>query len=288
MTIASETSVRKRKKRTGFLEKTIAGISHGIEMAIFSEENARRDAYLQRRDPRVKLLVFLALVIAAGLSREWYVLSAIYALALAGAVASKLEIIGFVKRTWLGVPLFSAAVVLPSILLPRGEPLVGADLGPFAISIYGSGLAAAGVFVLRVGVSVSLAALLIMTTRWADILRALHSLKVPNVFVMVLAMTYRYIFLLLNTVDDMFMARRGRVITELPGREHRWWVVAAITSLMSRSFRMSEDVYQAMSARGFDQSIRTMTDFRLRPADHVFAVAGAAAAAFAFYVSAIS
>ncbi len=36
---------------------------------------------------------------------------------------------------------------------------------------------------------------------------------------------------------------------------------------MNRSFRMSEEVYQAMLARGFKNEIRTMTDYRMAAID---------------------
>ena len=74
------------------------------------------------------------------------------------------------------------------------------------------GLGAAGVFVLRVCVSVSLAILLILTTQWADILKSLRVFRVPSVFILILAMTYRYIFLFLHTANGMFLARKSRIV----------------------------------------------------------------------------
>ena len=67
-------------------------------------------------------------------------------------------------------------------------------------------------FVTRVGVSVSLAVLLVMTTPWADLLKSLRALRVPQVFVLVLSMTYRYIFLFLHTTNGMLLARKSRVV----------------------------------------------------------------------------
>ena len=67
-------------------------------------------------------------------------------------------------------------------------------------------------FVARVGVSVSLAVMLVLTTPWADLLKSLHSLRVPRVFVLVLAMAYRYIFLFLRLTNGMFEARKSRVV----------------------------------------------------------------------------
>ena len=44
------------KQKPSFVEKTIAGIAGNIERAVFTEEHARTDAFLQRIDPRVDFL----------------------------------------------------------------------------------------------------------------------------------------------------------------------------------------------------------------------------------------
>jgi cobalt/nickel transport system permease protein len=271
---------RRRKARPSFVEKTLAGITGNVEQAIFSEENARKDAFLQRRDPRVKIVAFAALIIAAGVSRDWRVLVALYGLTLAAAAASAIDMRSYLKRVWLGIPVFSGFVVLPSIFFVGGHVLFRVPMGPFELGVHRDGVFAAAIFVLRVGVSVSLAVLLVLTTKWADILKSLRVLRVPNVFVLVLAMTYRYIFLLLHTANGMFLARKSRVVARTSGKEQRWWTVASVGVLMSRSFRMSEDVYQAMLARGFNGELRTATDYRVRAQD-VALLAGAIGVAVA-------
>jgi len=274
---------RRKKARPSFVEKTLAGIGASVEQAVFSEENARKDGFLQRRDPRVKIVSFVALVVATGLSRDWRILAGLYALVLAAAVLSKIDAAFFVKRVWLGIPVFSGIVVLPSIFFVGSHPLFSISLGAFDVTVYRDGLAAAGIFVLRVGVSVSLAILLILSTRWADVLKALRVLRVPNVFILVLAMTYRYIFLVLHNANGMFLARKSRIVAKTSGKEQRWWIVAAIGVLMSRSFRISEDVYQAMLARGFSGRMQTLDEYRLHVADWLLLAAAVGAAGAAVY-----
>jgi cobalt/nickel transport system permease protein len=269
--------------KPGFVEKTLAGITAGIEQAIFSEENARRPGFLQQRDPRVKLGCFTLLIVATALSRDWQVLAALHATILVAAAVSKIDMLLFIKRVWLGIPLFSGIVVLPSIFFVGHEVLFTIPLGLFDLSVHSDGLAAAGIFVLRVGTSVSLAILLILTTKWADLLKSLRVLHVPTVFILVLAMTYRYVFLLLHTATGMFLARKSRIVASTSGKEQRWWVVSAIGVLMNRSFRMSEEVYQAMLARGFTNEVRTLTDYRTTPSDWLLLAVSAAAAALAVY-----
>ena len=46
--------------------------------------------------------------------------------------------------------------------------------------------------------SISLVVLLTLTTPWAKLLAALRSLHVPKMFVLIIGMAYRYLFLLLE------------------------------------------------------------------------------------------
>ena len=41
----------------------------------------------------------------------------------------------------------------------------------------------------------------------------------PDVFVLMLGMTYRYIYLLLRLTNDMFLSRRSRVVAQLVRRQ---------------------------------------------------------------------
>jgi cobalt/nickel transport system permease protein len=281
---SAATRANRKRLKPGFVEKTLADISAGIERAVFSEENARKGGFLQRRDPRAKLLAFVALIIATGLSRDWMVLAGLYALVLVAAVVSSVDMGLFVKRVWLGMGLFSAVVILPSIFFIGHRELFHVPLGAFDLTVHRDGLVAAGIFVLRVSTSVSLAVLLILTTKWADILKSLRVLRVPNVLVLVLAMTYRYIFLVLHTANAMFLARKSRIVATTSGREQRWWVVSSMGVLMNRSLRMSEEVYQAMLARGFQGEMRTIDSYRMRAGDWLLLGVGVLTAAAAVYV----
>ena len=251
----------------GWLEHSVAGIAASVERAVFTEELARRPGWLQSVDPRAKIVMFLLVVIAASASTSLGVLVALYAVILAVARASQLPFDFFVKRVWLGIPLFAGIVILPSMFFVPGPRLVDIDLGPWQLGISSFGVWGALVFVARVGVSVSLAVLLVLTTRWADLLKSLHALKVPQVFVLVLSMTYRYIFLFLHTLNGMFEARKSRVVAHLGGGEDRRWITRSMGALMSRSFKMSNDVYSAMLARGFTGEVRTYSTYRMQSSD---------------------
>jgi cobalt/nickel transport system permease protein len=274
MTAASPTEDRSGKP--GWLEQTVAGIAGSIERAVFTEQHARLDGFLQRVDPRAKLGMFLAFVLTASLTSSYAVLVILYAVILAAAIASRLPTDFFVKRVWLGIPLFAGIVVIPSIFFIPGPRLFELSLGPLVIAPSIPGILGAVLLIMRVGVSVSVAILLVMTTPWADILKSLRALRVPQVFVLILSMTYRYIFLFLHTVNGIFLARKSRIVARTRGSEQRRWLGGTIGALMSRSFKMSNDVYAAMLARGFTGEMRTYTTFRMTARDWLLFAASVA------------
>jgi cobalt/nickel transport system permease protein len=256
-----------RDARIGWVERTLSGISANIERAIFTEHHARIPAFLQGVDPRAKLGMFLAFVLAASLTTSYMVLVTLYVITLGAAVASRIPTEFFVKRVWLGIPLFAGIVVIPAIFFVEGPRLFTLTIGPLTIAPSIPGLMGAILLVMRVGVSVSLAVLLVMTTPWADILKSLRAIKVPQVFVLILSMTYRYIFLFLHTVNGIFLARRSRLVARGRGAEQRRWIGGTMGNLMSRSFKMSNDVYAAMLARGFSGEMRSYTTFAMTTRD---------------------
>ena len=258
---------KKEKEQLGWLEHTISGVAGSIERAVFTEEHARRKGWLQGVDPRAKLLMFLALVLAASLSSTLVVLAALYAIILGAAYASKLPFDFFVKRVWIGIPLFAGIVIIPSIFLAPGPRLFTIPLGPVHLAASLPGLLGAVIFVARVGVCVSLAVLLVLSTPWADVLKSLQAVGVPQVFVLLLSMTYRYIFLFLHMANSLFEARKSRAVGRTRGSEHRRWISGSLGCLMNRSFKMSGDVYAAMAARGFSGQIRTFNAYRMTAAD---------------------
>ncbi len=274
---------REHKRQFGWIEGTMSGIAGAIERSVFTEEHTRKDGWLQKLDPRAKLGMFIVAVLAASLSNSLILLIAFYLVLLIVARASKLPFDFFVKRVWLGIPFFAGIVILPSIFLTPGGRLFDLAIGSVHIGPSVASLLGAAIFVARVGVSVSLAILLILTTPWADVLKSLQVVRVPQVFILLLSMTYRYIFLFLHTTNGMFEARKSRTVGRTNGQQQRRWISSSMSSLMDRSFKMSTDVYAAMAARGFTGEVRSYTDYHMRRTDWI-ALCGTTTVAVAIFL----
>jgi len=146
------------------------------------------------------------------------------------------------------------------------------------------GLTVFSYLVLRVMTAATFGFLLIFTTRWPHVLKALRALGVPIVFVVVLGMTARYIVLLLEAAHDLFEGRRSRTLARASGAEGRRVAVQAAGVLLSRSLDLSGEVYLAMQARGFRGEVYLLDDFAMRRADWVALGSLVAAAALAAWM----
>ena len=124
-----------------------------------------------------------------------------------------------------------------------------------------------------------------MVTPWAELLRSLRAIHAPQVFVLILSMTYRYIFLFLHATNGLFLARKSRLVARTSGAEQRHWIAGSMGALTGRAFKMSNDVYAAMMARGFTGEMRVYNDGRLAVSDWL-ALLGAVGVAAAALVAA--
>ncbi len=188
-----------------------------LQAALFSEDVARMPGLLQRLDARVKVLALVGLLVAVGLVHNVEVLVAAYLATVVLAAPRRSPLGFFVQRVWLFIPIFTGIIVLPATLnvITPGEIVVPL---PFGLGLTRQGLTAAAIITIRVATSISLVLLVTLTTPWARLLAALRALGVPRLFVLVLGMAYRYLFVLLAAVQDMYVARRARAIA--PERDH--------------------------------------------------------------------
>lgn len=260
------------KPARGFIEKTLNDITGALEQTLFAEDLAREQGLLQSLDPRAKLLGALALLLAISLSQNLLVILSLYLLTLPLASASRVPMGFYLKRVWVFMPFFTGIVALPALFSPfsPGTPLItliDSESPKIFLAITQPGVITAAYLLLRVGASVSIAVLLVLTTRWAMVLKALRVLRAPQAFVLILGMTYRYIYVLLHAANNMFLARQSRVVGRVSSAENRRWLTASAGTLVAKSYELSDQIYLAMQSRGFRGEARVMESMRWRIRD---------------------
>jgi cobalt/nickel transport system permease protein len=274
--------LRHGQPKRNIVKRHASHLLAALEYAFSAEVIARQNGLLQRLDPRVKVVGLMALLVAAALSRRLSVIVAIFAAAVLLAALSRVPMKTLLKRGWIGALLFTGFIALPAVFIAPGEIVYSLPL--LGLPITWNGLKSAAFLIARVETAVPLSLLLVICTPWAHALKVLRSLGVPASLVMILGMTYRYIFLLLGAARDMLEARQSRSVGAMESSEERRYAVAAIGVLLGKSLQLSNEVHLAMLARGFRGEIWILDEFIMRPRDWAALAAFAALAAGAVWL----
>jgi cobalt ECF transporter T component CbiQ len=256
------------------IESTLRGFTKALSKAFASEHTAAKHGLLQTLDPRARIISILLLVITAVLTRTLLPLSALFALAVVISLGSRMSFGTLIKRVWLIVFGFTGLIALPAMFITPGNVVATVA----HLTITAQGLRTAALLILRVETAVTLTTALVLSTHWVQILRGLRALWVPAEVVTMLAMTHRYIFLLIETASQMFESRQSRMVGALSGAEQRRIATRTAGVLLGKSADLSYDVYLAMQSRGFSGDIRLLDSSRMKTSDF---------AAIAFAISAV-
>jgi energy-coupling factor transporter transmembrane protein EcfT len=101
-------------------------------------------------------------------------------------------------------------------------------------------------------------------------LKVLRMFGVPQIFVMVLGMCYRYVYLFIETIENTYLAIRSRVGGQIHYKKGQHLVAWNIASLWNRSYQLNEAVYGAMLSRGYTGEPVILDRFKSAPRDWVW------------------
>jgi cobalt/nickel transport system permease protein len=88
------------------------------------------------------------------------------------------------------------------------------------------------------------------TTPFSEVLQSLRSAGVPSILITVLALAYRYLFVLIDEGERIQRARRSRTFGHSKGRS--WYSLSTLVGeLFVRSTERAERIYTAMTSRGW-------------------------------------
>jgi cobalt/nickel transport system permease protein len=265
-----------------FIERTLAGFYEALQQATTAERLAVQRGILQSLDPRVKLAGALLMILSAVCSRRLWVTALIFLLTLPLARFSQISLRLVATRIWLGVLVFTGTIALPAIFTTAGPILWILPILGWPVTA--QGLSSAVHLLLRAETSATWLLLVVLTTPWTHLLKALRALRLPVTVLVILGMTHRYIFLLLQLAGEQFAARRSRLVGVLSQRERRKLASSSAGVLLDKSIQLSGEVFSAMQARGYRGEVYTLDNFQMSPRDWVALVTLMALAIITFWL----
>ncbi|MDP3062369.1 MAG: cobalt ECF transporter T component CbiQ [Chloroflexota bacterium] len=225
---------------------------------------------LHRVDPRVKLVAALAFIAAVTATppAAWPVLLGLAALEWAAVSQSGVPVLSVLRRSVVAVPFMLIAA--PSVFTRPGEAIAQLHILSWTLTASREGLVFFVSVLVKSWISVIATGLLVSTTPFEDLLRALRFLRLPRLLVAVVSSMYRYSFVLVDEAQRLLRARASRSAraARRSGGPIRWRaevVGSMVGSLFVRTYERSERIHQAMLSRGYAGALPAMADTPLSP-----------------------
>ncbi|RJR19565.1 MAG: hypothetical protein C4581_04760 [Nitrospiraceae bacterium] len=266
--------------RISFIEKSIQHLAGVINIGHAQWESASRDAFLQKIDARVKVLFLLFYVVIISLKRDLVSESLIAGLIFMLALTSRVDLMDLYKRVLFWGFVFGFLIAFPSAfnVVTQGEiifPVLNLEKShtfwiyhiPQEIGITREGSLGVLMLTSRVMNSLALSFLVLATTSLPEIIRALKVLRVPDSFLMIITLTFKYIFIFTKTVEDMFLAKKSRLAVHTGNAESRRWIAGRLAFIFRRTRMRCEEIFKAMLSRGFADEVRIYKFSRLAALD---------------------
>ncbi len=255
----------------GFVEKNLGAVTGFMKEVLESHEYSHRKGMLQAIEARARTGGIIILVVSAAFMEK--ILSLLVLALVAAAIMRLSQVDGpsLLKRV-LPPALFTGILVIPAFFsfITPGSEIVGFTVAGYRIAMTVEGVEVGLRLLVRVSVMVSFVALLFLTTKEADLFRGLKGLSVPGFFITALFMTFRYILILLKTVEDSTLSRKSRTISRTALKGSQGWFAGRVAFLLQRSINISEEVTMAMASRGFKGKIKTLEEKNLSGRDYLW------------------
>jgi cobalt/nickel transport system permease protein len=229
----------------------------------FFDRYSDLESPVHRLDARVKILLFLFLILLAlttpplaARTFAGYFLLLVFLLLLSGVPP-----LHVFRRLLLVVPF----ILFATALLPFSNGSEGASHPSLAFLGCGTAGPPLVIFlnvVQKAGFSAFALLLLSSTTPFPGVLDALRALRVPRVFLLILAFLYRYQFLLVDEAERMVRALQSRGY-RARNLLHAHVIGSLLGMFWLRSYERSERVYEAMASRGFNGNLPAAVPSRL-------------------------
>lgn len=237
----------------------------------YLDKYARQNSRLHRLDARIKLPIGLTGVVLMATTMQpggLFIASCMIFVAGLCAVA-RIPLSYLLSRSLIVLPFSAFAALSLAWGANSGDALW--HWGPLTMTQLG--LERSATVLLRAWTAISLMILLINTTPFDRLLRALRWYRMPAVLILLLSFLYRYLYLLWDEVERMQRARNMRYFGG------RWREQTALlgnlaASLFLRSYERAERVQKAMLGRGWNGEAPLAVDAALPLKDALVMLGG--------------
>ena len=201
-------------------------------------------------NPVLKFLFTIIIIVFISLSRSTVYIGAVCVLTLLSILFLQREDYKRIFSVVVVFSIFTAIMLVPSMLM-----------GNLKNSL---------LMVIKVFTTITLANILSNSTKWSELSKALKLFFIPDIFILVLELTLRYIYILGEAAMEMLYALKLRSV----GRNNKKYnsLSGIAGSLFLKSKDMGEELYSAMECRGFTGEYTSTLNIRIVFKDVIYII----------------
>ena len=265
-------SSHRRARGQAIIDRGIRKFSSLVISLIREDETISRKGFLQMLDPRVKILflAFFVTIVSIKQTIPHQLFIALFTMIL--ALLSRVPLDRFYLKIWGCTFVFGFLIAFPAAtnVITPGEliwPIITLA-EPYDFWIYHipqeigfttGGLRALAMLCLRIMNSLAISFLVLYTTPFSQLVKALQIFKIPASFLLIISLSLKYIVVFSRNVEDMYLARKVRSLQAESGPAARMWVAGRMAYFFRRTERRYEEIYRAMKGRGYTGEYRQPT-----------------------------
>ncbi|SHE40293.1 cobalt/nickel transport system permease protein [Desulforamulus putei DSM 12395] len=187
--------------------------------------------------------------------------SGIVLLLMAGVTVRKGRIPLYFYIKLLSIPLFffmaGTITIAINVIHSSDQVLWSWQWANLRFGITVESLLACAKLFLRSMATVSCLYFLSLTTPLIEIISILRKLKIPELFLELMSLIYRYLFILLEMAEKIYTSQSARQGYTCIKNSYRSMGLLA-SSLLMRSHQRSLDIYTSLEARGYNGTIKVL------------------------------
>lgn len=253
-----------RRVNLSFLDKTIINSSKTVKSIYLQAEYSSRGNFIQMINPNVKLIALIYMAVVISFANSIIAQGIIAAFVFFLYIIAQLKIFEVYRKIFFLAFIFGFLVVLPASLnvITGGDIIINLATFknpahfliysiPQSIGITDKGIQVVAMVFLRVLNSVSFALLVVFTTPFPSLVKSLKMIGVPDTFLMIISLAYKYIFILSRTIEETYSAFKSRLSGNIKNSSIRGLVGGRILFIFRRSMIIYQNTFQAMVSRGY-------------------------------------
>jgi len=271
-----------KRAKLSFIDKTILNSAKTVKSIYQQADSAGNDKLINNINPYVKLisLIYLAVVISVVSKTSAQLLISAFIFTL--YIIARLKVFEVYRKIFLLAFFFGFLVVLPASLNVITPGKVIFNLFTFNkpsqfwiykipenIGFTENGIQVVILVFLRVLNSVSIALLIVFTTPFPLFIKSFKIIGVPDTFLMIISLAYKYIFILSRTIEDTYFALKSRLTGNMRNSSLRKLISGRIFFIFKRSVIIYENTYFAMVSRGYNGKVKLHSQHNFKLTDFI-------------------